>query len=90
MAPPVPLTSHRLADPGERRDSCEVGDRRRPLILAYHAVDSAWSSPLAVSEAGLDAHASYLHERGFVGLTLSQQHAARPARYPRGRRLHVR
>jgi peptidoglycan/xylan/chitin deacetylase (PgdA/CDA1 family) len=48
------------------------GVSRRPLILAYHAVDSAWTSKLAVSETSLREHAGYLHQRGYVGLTASE------------------
>lgn len=42
----------------------------RPLIVAYHAVDSTWASELAVSEDALAAHADYFRSRGYVGLTL--------------------
>ncbi|MGN6378586.1 MAG: polysaccharide deacetylase family protein, partial [Gaiellales bacterium] len=52
---------------------------QRPLILAYHAVDSAWSSPLAVSEHALAGHAAHLRNRGFVGLTLSDAEDRRDA-----------
>jgi peptidoglycan/xylan/chitin deacetylase (PgdA/CDA1 family) len=45
---------------------------RRPLILAYHAVDSAWASPLAVTARSLELQAAYLAARGFVGLTLTE------------------
>lgn len=45
---------------------------RRPLILAYHAVDSAWASPLAVTTRSLELQAAYLAARGFVGLTLTE------------------
>jgi peptidoglycan/xylan/chitin deacetylase (PgdA/CDA1 family) len=42
------------------------------LILAYHAVDSAWTSKLAVSERSLAEQASYLQRRGYVGLTAGE------------------
>src|SRR5215831_7661745 len=45
---------------------------RSPLVLAYHAVDSAWRSPLAMPEAALREHAALLRRRGYVGLTASQ------------------
>jgi peptidoglycan/xylan/chitin deacetylase (PgdA/CDA1 family) len=44
----------------------------RPLILAYHAVDSGWASTLAVSEQALAAQAAHFRARGYVGLTLSE------------------
>ena len=49
----------------------------RPLILAYHAVDSAWASPLAVSARSLELQAAYLAARGFVGLTLTEAERGR-------------
>jgi peptidoglycan/xylan/chitin deacetylase (PgdA/CDA1 family) len=61
-------------------DNRRVGEpQTRPLILAYHAVDSAWRSPLAVSEHDLAAHAAYLRHRGFTGLTLSDAEERRTA-----------
>jgi peptidoglycan/xylan/chitin deacetylase (PgdA/CDA1 family) len=44
----------------------------QPLILAYHAVSSAWRSPLAVSETVLERQLRHLRSRGYVGLTLSE------------------
>jgi peptidoglycan/xylan/chitin deacetylase (PgdA/CDA1 family) len=51
----------------------------RPLILAYHAVDSAWISPLVVSERALANQAAHLRARGFTGLTLSEAERRRTA-----------
>jgi len=45
---------------------------RSPLVLAYHAVDSSWRSPLAVPEAALREQAALLRRRGYIGLTASQ------------------
>ena len=50
---------------------------RRPLILAYHAVDSAWASPLAVTAGSLELQAAYLAAHGFVGLTLAEAERGR-------------
>jgi peptidoglycan/xylan/chitin deacetylase (PgdA/CDA1 family) len=54
-----------------------VAHDHRPLILAYHAVDSAWASPLAVSARSLELQAAYLAARGFVGLTLTEAERGR-------------
>jgi peptidoglycan/xylan/chitin deacetylase (PgdA/CDA1 family) len=48
-----------------------VAHRHRPLILAYHAVDSAWASPLAISTQSLAAQAATLNKKGYRGLTVS-------------------
>jgi peptidoglycan/xylan/chitin deacetylase (PgdA/CDA1 family) len=61
----------RLVFATDRPHNREVA-QHRPLILAYHAVDSAWTSKLAVSERSLVEQASYLHRRGYVGLTASE------------------
>jgi peptidoglycan/xylan/chitin deacetylase (PgdA/CDA1 family) len=45
---------------------------RRPLMLAYHAVSSTWSSPLAVPEAALDAQAAHMRRSGYEGLTFAE------------------
>lgn len=50
---------------------------RRPLILAYHAVDSAWASPLAVTARSLELQAAYLAARGFIGLTVTEAERGR-------------
>jgi peptidoglycan/xylan/chitin deacetylase (PgdA/CDA1 family) len=42
----------------------------RPLILAYHAISSTWTSPLAVTEEALDHQAAYVRRRGYRGLTM--------------------
>jgi peptidoglycan/xylan/chitin deacetylase (PgdA/CDA1 family) len=55
----------------DRSHNQTVAPRHRPLILAYHAVDSAWASPLAVSAHSLAAQAATLKQRGYYGLTLS-------------------
>jgi peptidoglycan/xylan/chitin deacetylase (PgdA/CDA1 family) len=55
------------------------GPPSRPLILAYHAVDSAWSSPLSISEHDLAGHAAHLRDRGYLGLTLSEAESRRTA-----------
>ena len=44
----------------------------RPLILAYHAISSTWSSPLAVTEQALSEHAAHLRRRGYRGLTMAE------------------
>lgn len=44
----------------------------RPLMLAYHAVSTQWSSPLAISEATLDHQAAHLRRRGYLGMTFSE------------------
>jgi peptidoglycan/xylan/chitin deacetylase (PgdA/CDA1 family) len=41
-------------------------------MLAYHAVSSTWSSPLAVPEAALDQQAAYMRRRGYEGLTFAE------------------
>jgi peptidoglycan/xylan/chitin deacetylase (PgdA/CDA1 family) len=46
--------------------------RRRPLILGYHAVSSTWGANLAVPEERLRGQLAYLAARGHVGLTLSE------------------
>jgi peptidoglycan/xylan/chitin deacetylase (PgdA/CDA1 family) len=51
----------------------------RPLILAYHAVSSAWRSPLAVSEDTLRAQLGYLAGRRYVGMTFSEAERRRNA-----------
>jgi peptidoglycan/xylan/chitin deacetylase (PgdA/CDA1 family) len=62
-----------LARVRRRRDNLAVlAFRDRPLVLAYHAVSSTWDSPLAVTEEALSRHASYLHGRGYAGLTLAE------------------
>ena len=43
----------------------------RPIVVAYHAVDPAWRSPLAISEQALEEQAAFFARRGFVGLTAS-------------------
>jgi peptidoglycan/xylan/chitin deacetylase (PgdA/CDA1 family) len=45
---------------------------RTPLVLAYHAVDSSWRSPLAIPKAALREQAAMLRRRGYIGLTASQ------------------
>jgi peptidoglycan/xylan/chitin deacetylase (PgdA/CDA1 family) len=70
-----------LAYVRERRDNRAVAaSRDRPLILAYHAVSSSWDSPLAVTEDALSQHASHLHRRGYVGLTLVETERLRASR----------
>lgn len=54
-----------------------VAHHRRPLILAYHAVDPAWASPLAVTARSLELQAAYLAARGFVGLTVTEAERGR-------------
>jgi peptidoglycan/xylan/chitin deacetylase (PgdA/CDA1 family) len=44
----------------------------RPIVLAYHAVDSAWRSPLSISESALEEQAAFFARRGFVGFTASE------------------
>ena len=51
----------------------------RPLMLAYHATSSAWSSPLAISEDALDHHAAHLRRRGYEGLTFAEAERRRRA-----------
>lgn len=46
--------------------------RRRPLVLGYHAVSSTWHTQLAVPESLLRSQLTYIKERGYVGLTLSE------------------
>ena len=41
-------------------------------MLAYHAVSSTWSSPLAVPEAALDAQAAHMRRSGYEGLTFAE------------------
>jgi peptidoglycan/xylan/chitin deacetylase (PgdA/CDA1 family) len=55
-----------------------VGERR-PLILGYHAVDSSWRSPLAISPGALAEQAEHLRRRGYVGLTASEAERRRLA-----------
>jgi peptidoglycan/xylan/chitin deacetylase (PgdA/CDA1 family) len=49
----------------------------RPLILAYHAISSTWSSPLAVTEQALSEHAAHLRRRGYYGLTMAEAEGLR-------------
>ncbi|HEY3764675.1 MAG TPA: polysaccharide deacetylase family protein [Gaiellales bacterium] len=44
----------------------------RPLMLAYHAISSAWASPLAISPDALDHQAAHLRRRGYQGLTFGE------------------
>ena len=44
----------------------------RPLVLAYHAVSSSWSSPLAISVAHLRCQLAYLRRNGYVGLKFAE------------------
>jgi peptidoglycan/xylan/chitin deacetylase (PgdA/CDA1 family) len=57
--------------------SSRQGDVGRPLVLCYHAVSSAWPSPLAVSENLLSDHVGYLKGRGYVGLTFAESERRR-------------
>jgi peptidoglycan/xylan/chitin deacetylase (PgdA/CDA1 family) len=41
-------------------------------MLAYHAVSSTWSSPLAIPEAALDEQAAHMRRRGYEGLTFAE------------------
>jgi peptidoglycan/xylan/chitin deacetylase (PgdA/CDA1 family) len=50
-----------------------------PLILAYHAVSSTWSSSLAIPAETLSAQLHALRARGYVGLTLSEAERKRRA-----------
>jgi peptidoglycan/xylan/chitin deacetylase (PgdA/CDA1 family) len=45
---------------------------QRPLVLAYHAVSSAWRSPLAVTEWTLRDQLQHLARRGYIGLTFGE------------------
>lgn len=47
------------------------------MILGYHAVSPSWRTTLAVSEEQLHAQISYLAQRGYVGLTLSESERLR-------------
>ena len=72
-----------MVPPKWRRDDGELSARRllpiiervravRPIVVAYHAVDAAWRSPLSISEQVLEEHAAYFASRGFVGLTATE------------------
>jgi peptidoglycan/xylan/chitin deacetylase (PgdA/CDA1 family) len=51
--------------------------KRRPLILAFHAVSSSWRTGLAVSERVLERQVSFLQRRGYVGLTFIESERRR-------------
>ncbi len=51
----------------------------RPLILCYHAIDSAWQSPLSVPKEILISHLSTLKRRGYVGVTFAESERRRRA-----------
>jgi peptidoglycan/xylan/chitin deacetylase (PgdA/CDA1 family) len=53
--------------------------QRRPLILCYHAVDSAWHSHLSISEELFVSHMAALEKRGYVGLTFVDAERLRAA-----------
>ena len=52
---------------------------RRPLMLCYHAVDSAWHSNLSISEELFVSHMAALEKRGYVGLTFVEAERLRVA-----------
>jgi peptidoglycan/xylan/chitin deacetylase (PgdA/CDA1 family) len=47
------------------------------IMLAYHAVSSAWPSSLAIPEERLEAQLAFLHRRNFVGLTFAEAERCR-------------
>jgi peptidoglycan/xylan/chitin deacetylase (PgdA/CDA1 family) len=49
-----------------------VGSRRRPLVVAYHAVSARWQSSLALTPEALRSQLSVLRARGYVGLTAAE------------------
>lgn len=56
---------------------------RRPLVLCYHAVNSAWESHLSIPEELFLSHMNALRRRGYVGLTFAQSERLRAeARLP--------
>jgi peptidoglycan/xylan/chitin deacetylase (PgdA/CDA1 family) len=63
---------HGCAPRGAAAESRLVPAAARPLILAYHAVSSSWSSPLAVTEEALSEHAAHLHRGGYCGLSMAE------------------
>ena len=52
---------------------------RRPLMLCYPAVDSAWHSNLSISEELFVSHMAALEKRGYVGLTFVEAERLRVA-----------
>ena len=56
----------------------------RPLVLAYHAISSAWETPLAVREEELRRQLTLLARRGYEGFTLQEaERLRREGRLPR-------
>jgi len=55
----------------------ETVRHRRPLVLCYHAIDSAWASPLALPTEVFVDHVSALERRGYVGLTFGESERRR-------------
>jgi peptidoglycan/xylan/chitin deacetylase (PgdA/CDA1 family) len=52
----------------------------RPLVLAYHAISSAWETPLAVREEEIRRQLTLLKRRGYQGFTFHQAELLRRER----------